>query len=85
MAMKPADPSKRPGFLLIGHPIPQPWRAPQLPKKADAHRRDRPVARLDGQIKPERADDQRERHGGRLIALPGDVARHTHYCLWPSR
>jgi hypothetical protein len=35
---------------------------------------DRPLAAHDGRIKPERADDQRERPCGKLLTLPGDAA-----------
>lgn len=40
---------------------------------------------LDGRIKPERADDQREYPRGRLLTLPGTPRRHPHDCLWSRR
>ena len=39
----------------------------------------------DGQIKPGRADDQRERPGGRLLTQPGTPRRRTYDCLWSQR
>ena len=38
-----------------------------------------------GQIRPERADDQRELPCGRLTTLPGTPRRHTHSCVWSRR
>ena len=40
---------------------------------------------LDGRIKPEQADDQRERLRGRLLALPGTPRRPSHNCQWSRR
>ncbi len=38
---------------------------------------DRPLVAHDGRIKPERADDQRERPCGRLLTLPGRAPPHS--------
>jgi hypothetical protein len=40
---------------------------------------------LDGQIRPERADDQRERPRCRLITLPETPRHHTHICVRSRR